>query len=148
MLATLATMVNYLACEETATAFVERVTPDLVICRYKEGVRVNAAVVAENLAARMRFPGSAPYAVIGIFPEDVDFDMSLLERDHYMDIALNTVTQVLAIVAQGALFDPIVRLYFAYHPTRFNSAVFDNEAEAVLWANGRIAKHRLMQGGR
>jgi hypothetical protein len=39
-----------------------------VICRYKEGVKVDAAAVKENLEARKRFPGHEPYAVIGSFP--------------------------------------------------------------------------------
>ncbi|MBK6410652.1 MAG: hypothetical protein IPO60_03070 [Flavobacteriales bacterium] len=124
--------------EETASAIVERVDPDLVICRYKHGVKVNAAAVEENLEARLRFPGKEPYAVIGIFPGDVDFDMSLLEHDHYTGIALNQITRVLAIVAEDELFDPIARLYFAYHPTGFNSRVFHNEEDARTWVNARI----------
>ena len=124
--------------EETASAVVERISPELVMCRYKQGVKADAAAVRENLAARKRFPGREPYAVVGVFPEDVDFDMSLLEHDHYGDIALNEVTQVLAIVAEGALFNPVARLYFAYHPTPFASKVFPNEAEAMAWVNARI----------
>jgi hypothetical protein len=123
---------------ETPSAIVERVTPQLVICRYKRGVKANAAAVRENLDARKAFPGKEPYAVIGIFPEDVDFDMTLLEHDHYAGIALNEVTQVLAIVAEGELFDPIARLYFAYHPTSFASQVFPSEAQAMLWVNKHI----------
>ena len=124
--------------EETATAIVERVIPELVICRYKHGVKVNAAAVAENLEARMRFPGTEPYAVIGIFPEDVDFDMSLLEKNHYTAIALNQVTRILAIVAEDQHFDPIAKLYFAYHPTQFSSSVFATEAEARTWVDAKI----------
>ncbi len=123
---------------ETSSAIVQRVDTDLVICRYKHGAQVNAAAVAENLEARMRFPGSEPYAVIGIFPGDVHFDMSLLEKDHYTSIALNQVTRVLAIVAEDELFDPIARLYFAYHPTSFSSAVFPNEERARAWVDARI----------
>ena len=123
---------------------VERINPELVICRYKEGVKVNAAAVQENLEARRRFPGGEPYAVIGIFPENVDFDMSLIERNHYSDIALNKVTQLLAIVAQGALFEPVANLYFAYHPTPFSSQVFPTEAEALKWVKQRT-KHHLKQ---
>ena len=123
---------------ETASAIVERVRPELVVTRYKHGVKANGAAIRENLEARMRFPGKEPYAVIGIFPEDTDFDMSLLEQDHYTDIALNEVTQVLAIVAEGALFDPIARLYFAYHPTSFASQVFPTEKEALTWVDQRI----------
>ncbi len=123
---------------ETASAIVERVNPDLVICRYKYGARVDARAVAENLKARMSFHGKAPYAVIGIFPESVDFEMSLIENNHYTDIALIQVTRVLAIVAEGALFDPIARLYFAYYPPEFSSGVFTTEEEARKWVNARI----------
>jgi len=123
--------------EITPSAVVERIDPELVVCRYKEGVKVDAAAVRENLEARKRFPGHEPYAVIGIFPESVDFDMSLLEHNHYTDIALNKVTQLLAIVAEGELFEPIAKLYFAYHPTPFSSQVFPTEQEALKWVKER-----------
>lgn len=125
---------------ETPSALVERVSPELVICRYKRGVKVDAAAVRENLAARMRFPGNEPYAVVGIFPEDVDFDMSLLEQDHYTDRVLKAVTRILAIVAEGALFEPIANLYFAYHPTWFLNRVFRTEEEAMVWVKKQIGK--------
>lgn len=124
--------------KETASAIVERVDNDLVICRYKPGIRVDARAVAENLEARKRFDGKDPYAVIGIFPESVDFDMSLIENNHYTDTTLNQVTRVLAIVAEGALFDPIARLYFAYYPPQFSTSVFSTEEEARKWVNARI----------
>ncbi len=123
---------------ETASAIVERVNPDLVICRYRNGARVDVRAVAENVQARMRFPGKEPYAVIGIFPESVDFEMSLIENNHYTDTALNKVTRVLAIVAEGALFEPIARLYFAYYPPQFSTGVFTTEEEARKWVNARI----------
>ena len=129
---------NYMQRIETPSAIVERVDEELVICRYKHGVKVNAAAVAENLLARLRFPGKEPYAVIGIFPSDVNFDMSLLEKSHYTSIALNNVTRVLAIVAQDELFEPIAKLYFAYYPTSFSNMVFRTEAEARTWVNARI----------
>lgn len=123
---------------ETKSASVERIDTDLVICRYKHNIRVDARAVAENLAARKRFPGGEPYAVIGIFPESVDFDMSLIENNHYTDIAINKVTRVLAIVAEGALFEPIARLYFAYYPPQFSTGVFSTEEEARKWVDVRI----------
>jgi hypothetical protein len=130
---------------ETPSALVERTRPELVICRYKHGVKVDAAAVRENVAARMRFPGKEPYAVVGIFPEDVDFDMSLLEQDHYTDSALKAATRILAIVAEGALFEPIANLYFAYHPTQFLSKVFPTEAEALVWVEQQIEVVELME---
>ena len=124
--------------KETPSAVVERIHPDLVICRYKPGVKVDAKAVRENLDARMSFPGKEPYAVIGIFPQDVDFDMSLLTIDHYADGTFNELTRVLAIVAEGDMFEPIAQLYFAYHPTRFASRVFPSEKEALAWVNQKI----------
>jgi hypothetical protein len=125
---------------ETASAIIERVNPGLVICRYKPGVKLLAATVAENLKARMSFPGVEPYAVIGVFPEDLDFDMSVLKMDHYSGIALNQMTQMLAIVAEGDLFDTIAQLYLALNPTRFESNVFRTEAEALDWVNERMGR--------
>ena len=139
-------MENFLAGEETSTAWVERIHADLVVCRYKKGAHVDAHAVAENLAARLRFPGTHPYAVICIFPEDILFDMSMLQQDHYANMASDDPTQVLALVTEDARIKPMARLYLAYFPPRFNSAVFESEAEAETWVNGRIAKHRLMKG--
>lgn len=59
--------------------------------------------------------------------------MSLLELEHYTDIALNKVTRVLAIVALGALFPTTASLYLAYHPTPFSTQVFPTEKEALIW---------------
>lgn len=124
---------------ETSSAIVERVNPDLVICRYKPGVLVNSAAVRENLEARKRFPGKEAYAVIGYFPEDADFDMSLLDADHYKEVEVTAVTSVLAIVAVGALFDNIAKLFFAYHPQGFATRVFRTMPEAEQWVQERIA---------
>lgn len=123
---------------ETASAVVERVNDDLVICRYKPGVIVDASAVQANLDARKSFPGSAPYAVIGIFPEDIDFDMTLLNMDHYGDRAMDDETRVLAIVAEGRMFEQIAQLYFAYHPTHFPNQVFMHLADALVWVNEQL----------
>jgi hypothetical protein len=123
---------------ETPSAYVERMNRDLVVTRYKNGVKVDAAAIAENLRARMSFPGSEPYAVIGIFPEDVDFDLDLLDRDHYSDKDTSRLTRVLAIVAEGVLFEKIAHLYFAYHPPGFHAKVFRRLQEAVLWVDERL----------
>lgn len=126
--------------EETASAIVERVHPELAICRYLPGARVDAAALGENLKARMRVPGREAYAVIAIFPEDVDFDMHLLEDDLYTGLSLNEVTRLLAIVAKGSLYDPIARLYSMNHLTSVANRVFRTEAEARAWVELRIAE--------
>ena len=127
---------------ETNSAVVERMHPDLVICWYKRGVKVDATAVRENLEARKQFPGVDAYAVIGVFPEDVDFDMSLLNADHYASTDVDSVTSVLAIVAEGSLFEKIAGLYFAYHPTNFTSRVFGQLQDAIIWVDERIAARK------
>lgn len=124
---------------ETPSAIIERVRPDLVICRYRPGVKVDANAVRENLEARKRFPGTEAYGVIGIFPEDVDFDMTVLYNDHYAEARVDEVTSVLAIVAEGSLFERIASLYFSYHPTNFSTRIFRELEEAMNWVEERIA---------
>lgn len=123
---------------ETDTATVARVADDLVICRYKPQAVISAQAVRENLEARSRLPGERPTAVIGIFPEDVDFDMTLLGRDHYVEVDVNDRTRVLAIVAEGSLFNRIAHLYFAYYPTHFRTQVFQQLSEALVWVEQQV----------
>lgn len=124
--------------EETSSARVERVHAELAICRYRPGARVDAAALGENLEARMRHPGREAHAVIAIFPEDVDFDMVLLEKNHYTDLSLNEVTKVLAIVATGALYERIAGLYALNQLATASNRVFRTEAEARVWVEERI----------
>ncbi len=132
--------------EETASAIVERVHSELAICRYHSRARVDATALGENLKARMRVRGREAYAVIAIFPEDVQFDMNLLEEHHYTDLSLNEVTKVLAIVAQGDLYDPIASLYTMNHLTSVANRVFRTEREAREWVEMRIAEHEQGSG--
>ena len=129
--------------EETTSAILERVNDDLVICRYKRGARVDAIAVTENLHARLRFRGREPFAVIGVLPADVDFDRTLLKQNYYADMVFNDVTQVLAIVAEGALFESVSKLFFEKNPTSFYSSIFAREHDALTWINERI---RLRKG--
>ena len=133
--------------EETASAIVERVHAELAICRYHPRVRVDATALGENLKARMRVPGREAYAVMAIFPENVDFDMGLLENHYYTDLSLNEVTRVLAIVAKGELYAPIASLYSMNHLISTSNRVFRTEKEARAWVELRIAEHTQRSGG-
>ena len=133
--------------EETASAIVERVHSELAICRYHPRTRVDATALGENLKARMRVPGKEAYAVMAIFPENVDFDMTLLEKSYYTELSLNEVTRVLAIVAKGALYDPIIGLYTLNNLTSVSNRVFRTEEEAREWVEMRIAEHAQRASG-
>lgn len=127
--------------EETASAIVERVHSELAICRYHPRARVDATALGENLKARMRVPGKEAYAVIAVFPDNVDFDMTLLGKNLYTELSLNEVTRVLAIVAKGTLYDLIAGLYSMNHLTSVSNRVFRTEKEARAWVEMRIAEH-------
>ena len=133
--------------QETNSAIVQQVTPDLVVTRYKPGAMVDAQAVKDNIQARLNFSATHPYAVVGIFPDDVDFDMSALENDHFKGEVLNEVTQVMAIVAHGDTFDTMAQMYFALHPTQFASRVFRMEIDAFQWVNERIKVWRAGGAG-
>lgn len=123
---------------ETDSATVERAHAELAICRYRPGTRVDATALGQNLQARMRHPGREAHAVMAIFPEDVDFDIGLLENNHYTDLSLNEVTKVLAIVAHGSLYDRIAHLYTLNHLSTASNRVFRTELEARAWVEERI----------
>ncbi|MCB0774358.1 MAG: hypothetical protein KDB93_13405 [Flavobacteriales bacterium] len=123
---------------ETSTAFIELLNPHLVITRYKPAAHVTAEAVRENLEVRMAMPGPLAKAVIAIFPEDMDFDMSLLDRDHYMEQRYTESTLAMAVVSSGVLHQPLANLYIAYHPTSFKYRVFSDEREAIAWANEEV----------
>ncbi|MBP6699329.1 MAG: hypothetical protein KA175_17040 [Flavobacteriales bacterium] len=125
---------------ETDTAVMDRSNPDLVVCRYKTGVRVDANAIHENLMARKHFGGVEPFGVIGILPEDVDFDMALLTADIYANGVVDRETRALAIVDEGSLLEKIAAIYLKYHPTKFPCQVFAHFQDAYLWVSGRIAE--------
>lgn len=127
---------------ETNSVVMERVGPDLVVCRYKTGVRVNAAVLQENLMARKLFAGPEPFGVIGILPEDLDFDTSLVGSDVYAGGIVDRETHALALVVEGDLLEKLAALYLKYHPTKFPCQVFARYADAVKWVGERIAMER------
>lgn len=126
---------------ETNSAVVQRVSPHVMECRYKPGVKVDAVAVRENLQARKQLDGTKAYGVIGIFPEDVDFDMSLLYNDHYREAGVDEWTRVLAIVSEGMLFERLAKLYFTYHPTNFSTKVFNDLEEARAWVEQCMSEH-------
>lgn len=119
---------------ETETAFLEQTGSDTVIWRFKPGAMVNIHALRENLKVRQQFPGAGVDVIIGIFPEDVDFKMSLLDQDLYSGRTdLEQGIRLMAIVAEGVLFETVAKLYFSYHPPYFTHGVFTTEAAAFAW---------------
>lgn len=128
---------------ETSCATVELLRPQLVVCRYAPGAKVTAAGIMENIEARLRLVGNAPHVAITIFPDPEDFDMTMLQADHYRGTKGDAGLQAMAMVAEGTVINPVVKLYFAYFPSKFKAEVFASESEGMAWIQ---AQHALLKG--
>jgi hypothetical protein len=123
---------------ETGSAVILRVSPELIVCRYKPGAKVDRASAQGNLQARMSLPGEVPHAVITIFPQGTEFGTSLLDLDQYATNEVAQRTRLLAFVAEDPSMDAMINLYFAHHPTTVTKRVFASEAEAMDWVLGQL----------
>lgn len=123
---------------ETGSAVILRVSPELIICRYKPGAKVDRASAQGNLQARMSLPGGVPHAVVTIFPEGSEFGTSLLDMNHYEPCEVAERTRLVAFVAEDPAMDAMIKLYFAHHPTNVAKRVFASEAEAMDWVQGEL----------
>ena len=126
---------------ETNCAVVRRVSPHVVECWYKPGTKVDASAIRENLEARKQLATDVVQGVIGIFPEDVDFDLSLIFNDHYGDAEMDAWTSAVAIVAQGMMFERLAKVYFNHHPANFPTRVFNDLEEARSWVAQCVQEH-------
>ncbi len=119
---------------ETSSANVSRISPALILCRYKPGSKVDRNTARENLLARMAFPGDDPQAVITIFPRNVEFCNSLFDADQYGEGAIQARTRMLGFVAEEEISEAMIKKYLACHPTRVATQVFRSEPAALAWA--------------
>jgi hypothetical protein len=117
----------------TSTAVVEMASPGLVVCRYMPGAKVTAAGINENIEARLKLAGHSPHVALTVLPSPEDFDMTMLQKDHYHVAGTSDPMQAQAMVAEGMVMYPVTKLYFAYFPTPFRNEVFASEPEAMAW---------------
>ena len=122
---------------DTRLARVIRTAPDRVEVRFKEGCKLDTAGISEILELRRKLGEQAPLKVMGVFPEDVDFEMDMLTKDHYAAHGTKDYTTAVAWVAQGSLQNQMTSLYLSYHPSPFRSAVLTNEADAQRWLDAQ-----------
>lgn len=123
---------------ETPTATVQFIARNVVLARYRPDVQVGREEIAENLRARIAGLGEGPYGVIALFPEETDFELSLLSTDHYADEAMARSTSALAIVAEGTLYERFAHIYLNYHPTAFRAKVFADLTPAIAWVQEQV----------
>lgn len=122
---------------DTRLARVVRTAPDRVEVRFKEGVKLDTTGISEILDLRRNLGADAPHKVLIVIPDDVDFEMDMLTKDHYAAHRAKDHTVAVAWVAHGSLQNQLTSLYLTYHPSPFRSAVFTNEDDARCWLDAQ-----------
>lgn len=121
----------------TGSATIEPRLPGIVVMRYRPGVLVNAAAIAENVQA-MRPLEDNPGLLIHI-PEGVDFAMDMLDRDHSSLFVMVPETRMLVMVVEDPVFRHASELYFAYHPQPHPVRFFDAVEDGLRWLDAELA---------
>ncbi len=126
---------------DTRLATLERIGPQLVVIRYKPGAVIDAQGLREIIEVRRVRFGHDHYAVVAIVPESADFNMSMLETDHYKEGCEDDPMRVLATVVEDAFHRRMAELYVSYHPTEFHYKVFSQLQPAIIWAEEMLGGH-------
>ncbi|MBP6699328.1 MAG: STAS/SEC14 domain-containing protein [Flavobacteriales bacterium] len=118
---------------DTELATVERGETDLIHIRVRPGAKLTVNGFAEILAARKALARDKPAGVIAIIPDDIDFELAIMNVDHHAGTNASTFTKVFAIVTQANLHKQLCALYSAFFTTDFPLRTFDDEAVARAW---------------
>ena len=123
---------------ETSIALVERDEEGLIFIRIGEGSKLSVEAFAEILAARKELAQGLPAGVLAIVPEDVDFDIKIMNVDHYEGQNPAAFTKAFAIVTQASLYTRLYELYAAFFKTDFPVKTFGDEASAIAWVREQL----------
>ncbi len=119
---------------DTPIATIQRTAADLVEVRFKSGATLTVAGITAILQARQQAADGVPMRVLIVFPQDeVDFEMSMITKDHYAATPVQGFSRAIAWVTQNDHNERFCQLYFAYFPSPVPSAIFSTEAEARQW---------------
>ncbi|MBK7086136.1 MAG: hypothetical protein IPH53_16315 [Flavobacteriales bacterium] len=124
-------------------ATLERVRPDLVVIRFKPGTIADPASFQQSMGARKEHCSDTPHMVMLVAPEDVDFDPSVLGKNHYKDQGAEAFTLGLALVSRNPTLMNILELYYALHPAPFPVSFFREESEALPWVEAQLARRKV-----
>ncbi len=123
---------------DTPIATIQRTADDLVEVRFKPGTTITVAGIAAILSARQQAAAGVPLRVLIVFPEDdMDFEMSMITKDHHSTVPVEQFTRAIAWATNNDHNDRFCQLYFAYFPSTLPSAIFRTEAEARNWLEGK-----------
>jgi hypothetical protein len=128
---------------ETRLATLERVSPDLLEIRFKPDQKLDNAGLREILQERERMCTGGPYAVLAVFPQEMDFEINVMTTDHYAERNLGNCTRALALAANSITNEHIANIYYAYFPQPFNTKVFATDVEARKWLLTQLSERSM-----
>ena len=117
----------------TSIAILKRIRPDFLEAHYLPGAVLNTASLDEVQRARRQLMGTAPYAMLSIIPEDVDYTTSAMTVDHLDKDRKEGALLAIAVVAHANMMELILKLYFSYYPQMNRIHVTPSEKEASEW---------------
>lgn len=124
---------------QTKAATLERRDNGVLEVRFKENVKLTVENVQEVLDARMELCGRGPYAVLVTLPDDIDFEIAVLSKDHYDDRGLEECTYAVAWDAGSEVNEKLVDIFYRYFPQPFPVKAFHSEEEARAWLGKKDA---------
>ena len=123
---------------DTPIATILRTAEDMVEVRFKPGATLTVSGITAILNARQQAAAGQPMRALIVFPDDdMEFDMSMITRDHYSFVKVEQFTRAVAWAAITDHNRRFCELYFAYFPSPVPSAIFDREEEARGWLEGK-----------
>lgn len=121
---------------DTSIALVERDEQGLIRLRVKPGAKLCVKGFKEVLEGRSTLADGQPACVVALLQEDMDFDIQILNVDHYEKIDATAFTRAFAIVSQSSLYIRLYELYAAFFKPAFPVQVFSDEDSALGWLKG------------
>jgi hypothetical protein len=126
----------------TTIARLMRVRPDMVEIHYKPGCTLTLPHMAEVQEARRALMGTQPYGMLTIIPEDVDYQLPTMDKDHLAEDRTQGQLLATAVVARANMIEMLVKLYFSYFPQMHRIHVTDNEGEARTWLETQLEQKK------
>lgn len=128
---------------ETPLAFLERVSPERIEIRFKEGVHIDVRGVAAIFEERKRMQGADRVTLLMVIPASAELELAVLGKDHFR--ANNGAEGLLAMatVASDVMHEMLTGLFFVYFPQDFPSRVLNTESAARLWLDEMEQAYRI-----
>lgn len=131
-------MTLQLSLIDTPIATVQRTGDAMTEVRLKPGCTLTVPGIAAILAARQQLADDVPQRVLFVFPEEeVDFDLTMITKDHYSTVPVERFTRAVAWVMGNSHNERFCQLYFAYFPSPVPSTIVLTEAEGRKWLEGQ-----------